>query len=420
MNRGLPRALRLTALRLTAPLLTALSLTALSLTAPLGCAPDAPPSSAPPTAAPPPSAAPEPPSAPAAPPPIDTPPAPQNTEDDAPAASPPPPPPKAEARPRKRVRSGGVRPRAPLKTETVGGPDFAAVFDAVAPSVVGVVAGQLIDGRFQADRTGTGFAWDSDGHIVTNAHLIGDAPRIRVRTQEGRVTRARLVGLDAATDLAVIDPGALGLPPVALAPVDEVRPGAWVAAVGNPQGMAHSITVGVVSAVGRRSLPPGAPKLAEFIQSDVAVAAGSSGGPLVDTRGRVVGLNTAVVDGKLTFSIRIDMVRTVAERLIADGTFARGFAGLYTGRVTTKMARAAGLKRRRGVRVRGVVEGGPAHAAGLEPGDLLLSYGEHAVDDPEALPWLVAATRPGTAVPLKLIRGVEHRALTLTVGTASQ
>jgi len=302
----------------------------------------------------------------------------------------------------------------------VGGPDFTAVFDAVAPSVVGVVAGQLVDGRFHGDRTGTGFAWDSDGHIVTNAHIIGDAPRIRVRTQGGRVTRARLVGLDAATDLAVIDPGPLNLPPVALAPVDEVRPGAWVAAVGNPQGMAHSITVGVVSAVGRRTLPPGAPKLAEFIQSDVAVAGGSSGGPLVDTRGRVVGLNTAVVAGKLTFSIRIDMVHTVAERLIADGTFARGFAGLFTGRVTTKVARKAGLKKRLGVLVRGVVDDGPAHRAGLRPGDLMLSFGDRALDDPDALPWLVAATRPGTEVSLRIIRGVKRRELTLRVGEASE
>lgn len=322
--------------------------------------------------------------------------------------------------PRIRLRPEGPRPRAPLPAGTVGGPDFSAVFDAVAPSVLGVVAGRLVDGRFQADRTGTGFVWDSDGRVVTNAHLIGDAPRIRIRTREGRVTRARLVGLDAATDLAVIDPGPLDLPPVALAPTESVRPGAWVAAVGNPQGMAHSITVGVVSAVGRRTLPPGAPELAEFIQSDVAVDVGSSGGPLVDTRGRVVGLNTAVVGGKLTFSIRVDMVHTVAERLIADGAFVRGFAGIYTGRVTAKVAREAGLERRRGVRVRGVVQGGPAALAGIRPGDVLLEFGAHAVDEPEALPWLVAATRPGTAVPVHVVRGTARETLTLTVGASDQ
>lgn len=373
----------------------------------------APSETAPPEAAPEPATPPQPTAAapPEAPEPTQAPPTAAATPETAPAAP---------AKPRKRVRRGGARPRAPIRAGRVGGPDFSAVFEAVAPSVVGVVAGRLVDGRFQADRAGTGFAWDSDGHIVTNAHLIGDAPRIRVRTQGGRVTRARLVGLDAVTDLAVIDPGPLNLPPVALAPVDAVRPGIWVAAVGNPQGMAHSITVGVVSAVGRRSLPPGAPRLAEFIQSDVTVDAGSSGGPLVDTRARVVGLNTAVVGGKLTFSIRSDMVHTVAERLIADGAFARGFAGLYTGRVTSKQARAAGLKRLRGVRVRGLVEGGPADAAGVRTGDLLLSFGEHDLDDPEALPWLVAATRPGTAVPLRVIRGVKRQALTLIVGEASE
>lgn len=302
----------------------------------------------------------------------------------------------------------------------VGGPDFTRVFDRVAPSVVGVAAGALVDGRFVVARSGTGFVWDDDGHVVTNAHLIGDAPRVRVRDQSGRVTLARLVGLDAATDLAVINPGPLDLPRVELGDVDALRPGEWVAAIGNPHGMEHSITVGVISALGRRTLPGAASKLAEFIQSDVALDIGSSGGPLVDTRGRVVGLNTAIVGGKFSFSIRADMVATVARRLIAEGAFVRGFAGLYPMATTTKVAREAGLGDRRGVRVRGVVEGGPAHAAGLLPGDIILEFGEHSVDDPDALPWLIAATRPGTEVPCQVARGSERLALVLVMGEAAQ
>lgn len=340
-----------------------------------------------------------------------------------PALEPPGPPepePTAEAPPAETPLLPPPEPLAPLPDDTVGGPDFARVFEVVAPSVVGVVAGRLVDGKYKADRTGTGFIWDAAGHVVTNAHLVGDAPRMRIRTRDGRVTRARLIGLDAATDLAVLAPGPLGLPPVARGPVDALRPGSWVAAIGNPHGMDHSITVGVVSGVGRRTLPPGAPRLAEFIQSDVTVDAGSSGGPLVDTRGRVIGLNTAIVGGKLAFSIRIDMVATVAERLIAEGEFARGFAGLYAGPVTTKIAREAGLERRRGARVRGLVADGPAHRAGIAPGDIILRFGAHPVEDPDALPWLIAATRPDTDVPVRLARGTERHTLTLRVGEASE
>lgn len=314
----------------------------------------------------------------------------------------------------------GPRAVLPDPLPPVGGPDFTAVFDRVAPSVVGVVAGALVDGRFRPARSGTGFVWDPAGHIVTNAHLIGDAPRVRVRDQSGRVTSARLVGLDVTTDLAIIDPGPLGLPPVTLGDVDALRPGEWIAALGNPHGMDHSITVGVISALGRRTLPEGAPRLAEFIQSDVALDTGSSGGPLVDTRGRVVGLNTAIVGGKFSFSIRIDMVATVARRLIAEGTFVRGFAGLYPTATTAAAAREAGLVERRGVRVRDVVDDGPADRAGIAAGDIILKFGDHPVDDPEALPWLIAATRPGTAVACRIARGADRLDLTLTMGEAEQ
>lgn len=319
-----------------------------------------------------------------------------------------------------RARPVARAPAIPAAPDLVGGPDFTRVFDQVAPSVVGVAAGRLVDGRFEAARAGTGFVLDRDGNVVTNAHIIGDAARVRVRDQSGRVTRARLVGLDLTTDLAVLAPGPLDLPPVAIGDPEAMRPGAWVAAIGNPHGMAHSITVGVISALGRRTLPEGAPPLAEYIQSDVALDVGSSGGPLVDAWGQVIGLNTAIVGGKLSFSIRIDMVLTVARRLLDEGEFVRGFAGLYVMATSAAAAGAAGLGARRGVRVRGVVDGGPAHTAGLTPGDIVLRWGDRDLDDPDALPWLIAATRPGSAVACDIARGEERLTLTLTMGAAQQ
>ncbi len=301
----------------------------------------------------------------------------------------------------------------------VGGPDFAAVFAAVSPSVVAVSAGHLdADRRFVSDHAGTGFVWDAAGHVVTNAHVVGEAEQLRVRTLDGRVKRARLVGRDVPTDLAVLALDDLDLRAVHRGDVRALEPGQWVAAIGNPYGMQHSITVGVISAVGRRRLPPGGPKYADFIQTDLAINPGNSGGPLVDHRGRVVGLNTAVLgQGQgLSFATPVDMVATVAERLLAEGRFVRGFGGLFVRSVSPATAKKAGLERPAGARVSGLVEGGPAAAAGLQKNDIILRFGAEALDDAGALPWLIARTRPGTAVPLHVARGEARVDLTLTVG----
>ncbi|MEZ4466928.1 MAG: trypsin-like peptidase domain-containing protein [bacterium] len=166
--------------------------------------------------------------------------------------------------------------------------DFSSVFERVAPSVVGIVAGRAVAGRFQAERTGTGIVWDAAGHIVTSDHLVADADEVRVRSLEGKVYRAKLVGDDGPTDVALlqIPPE---LPPLARGRSTELRPGRWVAAIGNPYGMDHSITVGVVSALGRRDLPPGGPRW-RLHPGGSQRESGNSGGPLVDDQGRVVGI----------------------------------------------------------------------------------------------------------------------------------
>lgn len=328
----------------------------------------------------------------------------------APAAVPPAPAPPTSA--------PAVAPVSACGCATGGGPDFVQVFARINPSVVGIVAGRKRAGRFQAQRTGTGIVWDAQ-HIVTNDHLIAEAEEIRVRTHDGKVTRARLVGNDGPTDLALLAIKGR-LPPANRGRARDLRPGQWVAAVGNPYGMEQSITVGVVSAVGRQNLPPGGPKYGDFVQADLSLNPGNSGGPLVDTEGRVVGLTTAIIGGAsgLSFATPIELVETVVERLQSDGRFVRGFAGLFVKAVSWPAASRAGLASPQGARVRGVVAEGPAATAGLAPGDIILRFNGSAVADAGQLPWLIASTRPGSTVALHVAREKSRLDLTMALTEA--
>ncbi len=303
----------------------------------------------------------------------------------------------------------------------VGGPDFAAVFARVAPSVVGVASGRTVDGRFEPAHFGSGFVWDDAGHVVTSDHVLARGEVVRVRTYGGRVHAARVTGRDEATDVALLVVEGATLKPAPRGSARDLRPGQWVAAIGNPYGMDHSITVGVVSALGRNNLPPGAPRYTDFVQTDASVNPGSSGGPLVDGHGRVVAVSTAMLDrGQgLAFATPIDMVATVVGALAAHGRFERGFAGFVPRAVTVAEARGAGLNGRQGARVNRVVPGGPAERAGLAVGDIILRFGAAEVARPDDLPWLIAATRPGTRVPLELVRGAERLRLELVVDRAT-
>ncbi len=316
---------------------------------------------------------------------------------------------------KKKPQAPAGQAKKPDKTCAVCRGDFSRVFRMVSPSVVGVAAGTRVDGRFKISRRGTGFAWDDAGHIVTNAHAVAEATEVRVRTQDGKVVRSRIVGLDANTDLAVLVVDGLELEPIARGDYSAVSPGQWVAAIGNPYGMDHSITVGVVSAIGRKNLPPGAPKYADFIQSDVSIFPGNSGGPLVNDEGQVIGLNTAKLGQGLSFSTRIDMVETVTDRLVREGRFDRGFAGLFVRHVSAKTAESCGLPRPTGARVRGVVSEAPAELAGLQSGDVILEFDGRKIGGPAALPWMIAATRPGRTVDVKIARKTDRLTLQLTV-----
>lgn len=311
--------------------------------------------------------------------------------------------------------SAGTSPPVPL-----GLPDFAAVFKVLSPSVVAVVAGHRdAKGVFVPKRTGTGFVWDAAGHCITNHHLINGAAEVRVRAEDGRVKAAKVVAADTPTDIAVLDVPGLDLPPVVRS-ADAAQPGQWVAALGNPYGLQHSISVGVVSAVGRTDLPGEAPRDADFIQTDLNLNPGSSGGPLVDALGRVLGMNTAVLGNAqgVGFATPIGMVDTVVGRLLRDGKFVRGFGGMVVRTVSATHAQKAGLDRPTGARVHALVKGGPGQLAGLEPGDIILHFGETKVQNDDRLPWLIARTEVGDTVPLEVARGPERLRMRLTVTAA--
>ena len=326
-----------------------------------------------------------------------------------------------------RVNSAAIGPAfVPRPAPYVGGPDFTRVYENVGPSVVGVVAGRVdaASGDFEGERLGSGFAWDASGHIVTNDHILGDADSVRVRAADGQVYPAQITGRDPRTDVAVLHvAGGLWRPASRLADTDSgVRVGMWVAAIGNPYGMEQSITVGVVSAKGRRHLPEGAPRYRNFIQTDASINPGNSGGPLVDGQGRVVALTTAILGrGQgLSFATPIDMVATVVGDLLEHGRFIRGFAGLYTKPVGLEAATRAGLDRRRGARIRGIVQDGPADRAGFDLGDIILRYGDAPVDDPSVLPWYIAATEPGETIRIRIARGDRRLDVDLTVAAAPE
>ncbi|MSP71679.1 MAG: PDZ domain-containing protein [Myxococcales bacterium] len=324
---------------------------------------------------------------------------------------------------------------APEPTDTfLARPDFASAFDRVAPGVVGVAAGRRDGARLIVRRTGSGFVFQTSGPtsgmqttIVTNDHLLGDAPSVAVRLPDGRTLDARIVGRDASTDLAVLqidltlDAGGPGPDPAPLAKAGSLRTGAWVAAIGNPMGLEQSITVGVVSALERRGLPGTSLRSATFIQTDVSLNPGSSGGPLVDGMGRVVGLNTAVLARAqgIAFATPIEVVKTVVEELMLHGRFVRGFAGIVVKNVRVRDAAEAGLPKQRGARVTQVVEKGPGDRAGLKPGDVILRFGQKRIDEPTALPWLIAATRPGEVIELRVARRTKRLLLSLEVAAAA-
>ena len=274
---------------------------------------------------------------------------------------------------------------------------------------------------FRAPRTpqseqslGSGFILSADGIILTNAHVIEGAEQIKVRLADQRVFPGEVLGIDPKTDVAVLKVKSdQPLPVAVLGNSDRIKVGHWALAIGNPFGLDSTLTVGVVSATGRANV--GIEDYEDFIQTDASINPGNSGGPLLNIYGEVVGINTAIVAAGqgIGFAIPINLARQVAEQLIATGEVTRGWLGVSTQPVDPALAESFGLEKVTGALVTKVLPGTPAERAGLQRGDVLLTFAGKAVRGVRELQLMVASAPIGTPVPVDILRN--GRRLTLTV-----
>jgi len=265
--------------------------------------------------------------------------------------------------------------------------------------------------------TGSGVIVDPNGYILTNNHVIENASEITVRLSDARRFPAKLVGRDPKTDLAVLKVDAPPPLPVAeLGDSDTLRIGQWAIAIGNPFGLDRTVTVGIISATARTRV--GVATYENFIQTDASINPGNSGGPLLNLDGRVVGVNTAIVaTGQgIGFAIPINMAKDIMRQLISGGRVVRGWLGIMIQDVTEDLAKAFGVAEREGVIVANVMPGGPADAAGLRGGDIVLEFGGTPIRETPDLQRRVAGVTPGQVVDLKVLRDGQRVTLKVTVG----
>jgi S1-C subfamily serine protease len=298
---------------------------------------------------------------------------------------------------------------------------YSQVVTGVAERVIGSVASLRISRRLpggrQAQGSGSAAAITPDGFLVTSAHVVEGAEKGRASLTDGRELRFEVVGRDALSDLAVIRASGADLEPVSLGNADRLRVGQLVVAVGNPMGLAGSVTAGVVSALGR-SFPTSdgrASRLVEnVIQTDAALNPGNSGGALVDGRGRMVGVNTAVAGIGLGLAVPVNATtRRIIAALMRDGRFRRAFIGIAGGRRPLPPRVAQALDRSAGVEVVQVVDGSPAALAGLRTEDLIIDVDGVAVADAGDLQRLMVGDRIGRPIPVRAFRGGEFLDLTV-------
>ena len=337
---------------------------------------------------------------------------------------------------------------SPVQAQVSGLPDFTHLVETAGPAVVNIRVTQFgsisrpgrggadndsqeeipeffrrffdtpNDPRFgRPDRSGagSGFIYDSSGYIITNHHVIEDADQIIVRLADRREFEAELVGSDELSDIALLKIDAINLPALKFGSAEALRPGEWVAAIGSPFNFEQSITSGIVSAKGRSN---GSQQYVPFIQTDVAINQGNSGGPLFNLDGDVVGVNTAIFSPTgtsvgISFSIPSDIARQVVGQLLEFGETRRGWIGIWVQNVDSDMAQAFGLNAPRGAVVNRVEDDSPAAEAGLVPGDLILAFNGEPVANDRVLPIMVASTEIGTLAPVDILRRGE--AVTLEV-----
>ena len=277
--------------------------------------------------------------------------------------------------------------------------------------------GQQAPRAMPAQGVGSGFIVTADGYILTNAHVVDGAAEVSVKLNDKRELKAKVVGVDPMTDVAVVKVEASGLPVVKIGDPAKTRVGEWVAAIGSPFGMEHSVTSGIVSAKSR-SLP--SETLVPFIQTDVAVNPGNSGGPLFNMAGEVIGVNSQIYSTTggymgMSFAIPIDVAMKVKDELVAHGKVTRGRIGVAVQDMTPQLAASFGLDEARGALVSRVDADGPAAKGGLKAGDVIVGYDGKPIESSTELPALVAQTKPGSSVNVRVVRDGAEKQRQLTI-----
>jgi S1-C subfamily serine protease len=284
-----------------------------------------------------------------------------------------------------------------------------SVVDKVGPAVVGI---SLQRGG------GSGVLFTPDGYLLTNAHVVAKARSLTVNFPDGSSRDGHLIGEDPATDLAVVHVDGTHLPAAELGQSASLRVGQLVVAIGNPLGFSFTVSAGVVSALGRTLRAQDGRLMDAIIQSDVAMNPGNSGGPLVDSRGRVVGINTAVILGAqgISFSVPVDTARWVLGELMQHGRVRRGVLGLaaQTRPIDRRLARHHGLEQKTGIEIMEVVRGKAADKAGLKDGDIIVALDGRAVESVDGVHKLLGASSIGREIPARVLRGAKMLDLTVT------
>lgn len=319
-------------------------------------------------------------------------------------------------------------PDSPLRADT-----FSLLAQRAAPSVVSIetearAAGgdlgfffpHLGGGMPMRQGAGSGVIIHREGYILSNNHVVAQASRIKVNLQDGRSFKAEVLGTDPATDIALLKIDVEG-EAVSVAPFGDseaVKIGEWVMAIGNPMGLSHTVTTGIVSAKGRRDVHPGRElRYADFIQTDASINPGNSGGPLFNLQGQIVGINTAINAAAqgIGFAIPINMIKTILPQLLSGGRVERSWLGVGIQKISPQMAQSFGLERPEGALVASVVNGAPADRAGIEAGDIIQRFDGHPVKSHDDLPWLASNAGVGRVVEVEVLREGARKTVRITL-----
>jgi len=316
-------------------------------------------------------------------------------------------------------------PRAPLVE--MGRPlTFAPLVERSDPSVVlvkEVELGRESNGRMGevGEGLGTGFVYDPDGYILTNHHVIEKATDIFVTFSDGKEEKAKVIGADARVDVAVLKVEGKGFPVLPLGDSDAILVGDWVVAIGNPFGLSHTVSAGILSARGRtRDDVKGLDTEGyfDFLQTDASINPGNSGGPLLNIKGEVIGINAAIRQNAngIGFAIPINMVKDILPMLLRDGHISRSALGVLVGNLTFDQAGRLGLPDRKGAWVKAVSPGGAAERAGVIVDDVIVSFDGKRTDDSDKLRWAASIGGVGRTVPVRVARGSKVFELKVTLG----